>query len=175
MRIFLALIRLNPLKAVAMRFLTFLIVSVFFFTSPVRAACYSPAQAEAEQGIRIHSELMVIGLNCQQIGMRHGINLYGQYREFTAKHGDLFAQYESILLDYFSKSGEQKPEASLNTLRTTYANKISNEAANMRPDVFCSNYAERILKTADLDNNAVRKWASTPYQNHPVSQPLCEQ
>ena len=32
--------------------------------------CYSAAEAEADQGIRIHSELMVIGLNCQVIGKR---------------------------------------------------------------------------------------------------------
>ena len=39
--------------------------------------CYSKVEAEADQGIKIHSELMVIGLNCQTIGARHGLNLYG--------------------------------------------------------------------------------------------------
>ena len=34
-------------------------------TAAQAEACYSKAEYEAEQGIKIHSELMVIGLTCQ--------------------------------------------------------------------------------------------------------------
>lgn len=137
------------------------------------AACYSSAEAEAEQGIRIHSELMVIGLNCQHMGAREGLNLYAQYRKFTADHGPLFATYEKILLRYFKNNGNNDPEAAINTLRTNFANKISNDSAKMRPDVFCSNYAPRITKAAQMSQLDIRKWAATIYPTHPVSAPLC--
>jgi hypothetical protein len=136
--------------------------------------CYTAAEAEAEQGIRIHSELMVIGLNCNHMGKRHGQPLYSMYREFTAKYGDLFAQYETILIDYFKINNDPKPVATLNTLRTSFANKISNDAAKARPDIFCSQYAPRILKAAEMSKEDVRKWAATIYPSHPVSHPVCD-
>lgn len=137
------------------------------------AQCYTQAEAEAEQGIRIHSELMVIGLNCNHMGQRHGQPLYTMYQQFTAKHGALFAKYEELLLANFRKNGEAKPEARLHTLRTNFANKISNDAAGMRPDIFCSRYAPRILKASEMSESDVRKWAATIYPSHPVSHPVC--
>ncbi len=137
------------------------------------SACYSPLEAEAEQGIRIHSELMVIGLNCQHMGASDSINLYSQYRQFTADHADLFAKYESLLMTHFRDSGVAKPKARLDTLRTKFANKISNDVASMRPDVFCSRYSPRITRAAEMNASDVRQWAATIYESHPVSKPVC--
>lgn len=135
--------------------------------------CYSLQEAEADQGIRIHSELMVIGLNCNHMGKRYGQPLYSMYRTFTAQHANLFGTYENILLKYFEKTGEPNPVSNLNTLRTSFANKISNDAAGIRPDIFCSRYAPRILKAKDMSEGDIRKWAATIHPSHPVSQPLC--
>ena len=156
------------------RLLTFMTIALLSFANPALAGpCYSSAEAEAEQGIRIHSELMVIGLNCQTMGQRAGLNLYGDYRKFTARHASLFAKYEEILMAYYSKNGGGKPESQLNTLRTGFANKISNDVASMRPDVFCSRYAPRITQASGMGQTDVRKWASTFHKSHPVSKPLC--
>lgn len=134
--------------------------------------CYSEEQFEAEQGIRIHSELMVIGLNCQHMGKRAGHNLYGMYRQFTADHADLFAGYEDTLMDYYNGLGDDG-EKRLNALRTRFANKVSEDVAAMRPDVFCAEYAPRIMKAADLSHTDLKAWASTHHDAHPVSKPLC--
>jgi hypothetical protein len=135
--------------------------------------CYSDAEAEADQGIRIHSELMVIGLNCQVIGKRFGDDLYGTYRKFTADHANLFGGYEETLINHFKKEGAANPVSNLNELRTRYANKISDEAADMRPDIFCSNYAKRVKQAATMKEPEIKKWAGTIYPSHPVSRPLC--
>lgn len=143
--------------------------------SPAKAeACYSKQEAEAEQGIRILSELMVIGLNCQHMTPEGDKNFYAQYLEFMGKHKDLFMDYEERLIDYYERSGVRNPEDSLNDLRTDLANKISMDAANMRPDIFCSRYVERLQKTARMDQNRIKKWASTFYPSHPVSKPICQ-
>ncbi len=152
--------------------LAFLILLSFGAGQARAAACYSSLEAEAEQGIRIHSELMVIGLNCQHMGAREGMNLYSEYRQFTARYSDLFAKYEEILMAHFRKNGE-KPEASLNTLRTNFANKISKDVADMRPDVFCSQYAPRIKAASKMSKMDVRQWAAKIYASHPVSKPIC--
>lgn len=138
------------------------------------AECYTNAEAEAEQGIRIHSELMVIGLNCTHMGTKAGINLYGQYRQFSANNGALFATYEEILLKHFQKEKNPNPEAAMNALRTSFANKISKDAAGMRPDIFCSKYAPRVLRASDMNQDDIRQWAATIYPSHPVSKPLCQ-
>ena len=135
--------------------------------------CYSAAEAEADQGIRIHSELMVIGLNCQVLAKRHGDDLYGTYRKFTAQYADLFGGYEETLMKHFEAEGAAKPVSNLNELRTRYANKISDEAADMRPDIFCSKYGKRVKQAAVMKEPEIRKWAGTIYPAHPVSRPLC--
>lgn len=144
------------------------------FAHAEKKECYSRTEAEAEQGIRIHSELMVIGLNCAHMMDANGKNLYAEHRKFTARHADLFATYEKILMKHMQRFGDKNPESSLNTLRTQFANKISHDAASMRPDIFCRQYGPRIEKAAQMDQMQLRKWAATPFPGHPVSQPYCE-
>lgn len=137
------------------------------------AKCYSMKEAEAEQGLRIHSELMVIGLNCQHLWPKNQPNLYLQYREFTHDHAKLFADYERTMLAFYKDEGVANPEAKLHQLRTDFANEISEDAARMRPDTFCKAYAPRIPKANKMDNTRLKKWASTVYPNHPVSRAIC--
>lgn len=151
------------------------IVLTFGTANAHAAACYTQAEAEAEQGLRIHSELMVIGLNCIKMRFNDGTNLYRKYNEFTRANIDVFSGYENRMLDYYRKRGDKNPEASLNTLRTQLANMISNNAARMKPDQFCNRYAGRIFQASAMDRDSLKKWASTIYPSHPVSNPICEQ
>lgn len=156
---------------------TFFLVLAFLFcafgSGAAFAACYSEIEAEAEQGIRIHSELMVISLNCQHISARDSGNIYAAYREFTNDNAELFSKYEEILLNFFSRTFEGDPLPKLNELRTRFANKISNDAARMRPDMFCQTYMPRIDKAMKMSRNELRRWAATIFPSHPVSYPLC--
>lgn len=158
------------------RFLTMVLAAVVLCGAPALAAksCYTMDEAEAEQGVRIHSELMVIGLNCQHMAKAGNKNLYHAYREFSAANGRVFAEYETRLLHYFNRTGARDPEASLNKLRTDFANKISLDAAKMRPDMFCAKYAPRIQKVSTMDQMKLRKWAATFFPSHPVTHPVCE-
>jgi len=142
-------------------------------TSDAKPVCYGALEAEAEQGIRIHSELMVIGLNCSHMSDANGNNLYGEHRKFTNKHTKLFETYEKIVMDFMRKHGTKDTEAAMHALRTKFANKISNDVAQMRPDIFCRTYSSRIEKAAKMNEKQIRIWAATPYAAHPVSKPLC--
>lgn len=138
-------------------------------------SCYSLSEAEAEQGIRIHSELMIIGLNCQHLTPENRKNYYVQYNEFTLRNEDLLARYEAILIEYFKKRGDGNPERSLHDLRTFLANKVAGDAAKMRPDIFCHRYSPRLVQADAMRGEDVRRWASTFYPTHPVSVPICGQ
>ena len=154
--------------------LSALLLSMSLSSVALAAGCYSPSEAEAEQGIRIHSELMVIGLNCAHMADANGNNLYLEHKKFTAKHEDLFATYEKIIMEYMKVNGNKNAEKGMHKLRTDFANKISNDAAVMRPDIFCRTFSSRIEKATKMDRTTLRKWAATPYVEHPVSQPLCD-
>ncbi len=157
-----------------MRIILLCVLSLLVFTAPAYAvACYTEAEAEAEQGVRIHSELMVIGLNCQHKTPAGEKNYYHQYKEMTAKNGLLFAGYESTLIRYFARAGAENPESEMNRLRTQFANKISGDAAKMRPDLFCAHYAPRIAKAAAMTNAQLRHWAGTFFRSYPLTQPIC--
>ncbi len=157
-----------------MRFYLSFLLSLFFMSGAAQAkSCYSKTEAEAEQGIRIHSELMVIGLNCQHMTPRGWKNFYSQYRDITNKNADLFANYEKTLVNYYRQSGNNNPEGELHTLRTTFANKVSTDAAKLRPDVFCSNFATRIPRAAEMSRADFQQWAATFHPSTPLNKPLC--
>lgn len=153
-----------------MRYFAFLFA--FFAVTTAQAACYSAQEVEAEQGLRIHSELMVISLNCQHINHSNG-NLFIQYKDFTRKNKDLIASYEQTMKDFYRRTGASNPEREINDLRTLLANKISTDAAKMKPNVFCKYYGSRIAQALEMDNSKLRKWASTVFPSHPVSRPIC--
>lgn len=159
-----------------MKYMTkFLIVflSVIFVSSSAFSACYTMKEAEAEQGIRIHSELMVIALNCQHLTPKGQENLYLQYKKFTKQHESVFSNYEKTLIRFFDVNGKGSAEREMHVLRTDFANKISKDAAVMRPDGFCKVYMPRIQKAGRMDDAELHKWAATIFPSHPVSRPLC--
>jgi hypothetical protein len=158
-----------------MRFLFVFLSLLLVLSAPARAsACYTQAEAEAEQAIRIHSELMVIGLNCQNMRFKDGTNLYVKFRQFTAANSDLFAGYEETLINYYRRTGASNPEGRLNDMRTYLANTIANDAARMSPDQFCNRFVPRIFKAAQMNRSQLQSWAATVYPGHPVSQPVCQ-
>ncbi len=154
-------------------FITTLIMFSFSSISYAGYSCYTAQEAEAEQGIRIHSELMVIGLNCTHMANANGNNLYLEHKKFTNKHKELFATYEKILMAYMKRNGVANPDKAMHAMRTKFANKISNDVAKMRPDIFCRTYAGRIEKASKMSEMQIRKWAATPFDSYPVSKPLC--
>lgn len=135
--------------------------------------CYTAQEAEAEQGIRIHSELMVIALNCQHMTPRGWKNFYHQYQEITARNANLIGGYENVLINYFALAGKSNPERAFHDLRTDFANKVSTDAAKMRPDIFCANFAPRLPKVDKMSSAEFQSWASSASRTG-ASRPLCQ-
>lgn len=155
-------------------FICVLTLSFSVSFSAFAAKCYTPSEVEAEQGVRILSELMVISLNCQHKTPKGQENLYSQYKKFALKHEALFSGYENTLLRFYDKEGQSNPDSYLHQVRTDVANKISKDAAIMRPDAFCAAYAPRIAKAAQMPEPKIRKWAQTVFPGHPVSRKSCK-
>jgi hypothetical protein len=134
------------------------------------AACYSAAEFEAEQGLRIHSELMVIGLTCAK--MPGGTALYGKYQSFTHKNQTLISSYENTLISHLRKSGSSNPEKDFHTLRTGLANHISQLAIGNVVG-FCNAFTPRLDTALGMDQQKLRRWAQQVWRDAPTSRPLC--
>ncbi|MEA1651100.1 hypothetical protein UAJ10_19005 [Nitrospirillum sp. BR 11164] len=125
-------------------------------TSPkaakVSGPCYSPAEFDAEQAIRYHTRLMVIGLTCQQLGGNYE-GLYVRYKKFTLAHKTQIIAWEDALIARYRKTAKGNPNRALDTLRTHLANEMSQHIAAVSTDIYCAQHAD-MLAQAELMNDA---------------------
>ncbi len=140
-------------------------------TTAGAAGCYTMSEFEAEQGLRIHSELMVIGLTC--LKMPQGQTSYIKYQKFTQKNQSLIAQYETEMMNFYRKQAAANPEKELHTLRTALANDISTHAITMSTSSFCRHFLSRIDKALTMDQGKLRRWAQHVWPDSPTTRPTC--
>lgn len=154
-----------------------LLIALFALCLPLpafaQAMCYNADQLEAEQGLRIHSELMIIALNCQHLAA-DGVALNKQYEQFTHKNLNAIEGYENTMRSFFRSEGNPNPESELNIFRTGLANRISNEAVRLQPNVFCHAYSNRIVQANAMDPSGFRKWAQTVFPGYTLSRQICQ-
>lgn len=143
-----------------------------FFSVADAGACYTATELEAERGVRIQSELMVIGLTCLKMP-DGGQALYRKYQLFTQEHADLIARYEADLINYYAQKGVTDPEKKLHTLRTALANEISSRAVSMSVLGFCQKFSSRIDEALAMDEPKLRRWAQHSWPGQPTSEPAC--
>lgn len=150
-----------------------LIILAMFVQAPAYAAsCYTPAQFEAEQGLRIHSELMVIALTCMK-SPGGGEAMYKKYQAFTNKNLALIASYESDMVSYFRTQGTKNTEETINNFKTGLANKISQHAISMSTASFCQHFSKRIDEALAMDGPKLRRWAQQVWPQSPTTRPVC--
>ena len=142
-------------------------------SQPVQASCYTPGEAAAEQAIRLHSELMVIGLNCRHLDEGDTRDSYQTYRDFTRRHAEILRIYENSLINFFTREGQTDPAGHLNAMRTEMANNLAELAVKIRPDVFCHKYMPRLHKAARMTQSDVRTWSTTYFPSSPPSREYC--
>jgi hypothetical protein len=153
------------------RISAFALFLLSFIASSNAQACYTSREREAEQGLRIHSELMIIGLTC--IKTQQGQDLYNKYQRFTRQNSDLLSKYETDLINYYSTEGVSSPEKKLNTLRTSIANEISGRVSTMSTRSFCDTYASHIDQALSMDQEKLRRWAQVVWPGQTVSERMC--
>lgn len=141
-------------------------------TGAFAGGCYSASEFEAEQGLRIHSELMVIGLTCMK--MPQGETMYKKYQSFTLKHQNLIAGYETDIIGYYARQGLKNPERQLHTLRTNLANEISQHAITMSTSTFCQHFGPRIDQALKMDDQKFRRWAQHVWPESSTTEPVCK-
>jgi hypothetical protein len=122
-------------------------------------ACYSASQLDAEQLLRLHSELMVITVTCRQAS--DGRDLGAVYGDFTKKNIGVLHNAEQTMIAYYKSHGKGAALDQLDRLRTVLANEYGQKAADMSSAAFCESYRDKVVKfdtatSADISNEVRR-------------------
>lgn len=134
------------------------------------AECYSPAEYEAEQALRLQSELTVIAYGCPTPpGMPP---LPVQYGNFVRSHQKQFAQWQGTLRTYLRKTLGGNVDRNFDNLASLISNQLSNRQALVSPITFCEaemgRFGQLVTMSADellrqvRDNSVVRMSSRPP-------------
>ena len=116
---------------------------VFAVPAWAGSACYSPEQMQAEQVLRLHSELMVITVTCRQGS--EGQDLPAAYGAFTQKNIHLLHDAEQTLIAYYRDTTKGDAVGHLDHLRTLLGNEFGQKVADMSAPAFCAAYRDKVL------------------------------
>ncbi|HSK39640.1 MAG TPA: hypothetical protein VK943_07715 [Arenibaculum sp.] len=98
-------------------------------------ACYSSSEFEAEQALRLHTELMMVGLTCHRLDLSQ--DFFGKYQQFTTMHRRELMDYEGRLVGHFRRNEKGNGEKLFHTFRTEMANEVAQRAALLTVGSYC--------------------------------------
>lgn len=121
-----------------------LVCAALLAATPAFAAnsCYTKAEVDAEQLLRLHSELMVITVTCRYGSQ--GQNLVPAYTDFTKKNITELHDAEQTMLAYYQKHGGGGTDA-LDKLRTRLGNEFGQRIADVSAPEYCKANRDRVL------------------------------
>ena len=108
--------------------------------------CYTDAEFVAEQAIRLHSEMMVVGLKCHKIYKER--EPFAAYMNFTTRNQEALARWEETLINHFRKRSFRRPTRAFDRLRTSLANELAAVANLTPPTYYCEDQMERLERLA---------------------------
>jgi hypothetical protein len=123
-----------------------------------KPACYSAAEYDAEQAVRLHTELMVIGLTCNAIEADR--KLFAKYQQFTTKNRTSLLNWEKILIGHFGQTGKSNPTRQFDDFRTVVANEVAQRSALLTPPVFCQTHSDIVDKALSLSDAELKRYVS---------------
>jgi hypothetical protein len=123
-----------------------------------KSACYSAAEYDAEQAVRLHTELMVIGLTCNSIEADR--KLFAKYQQFTTKNRTSLMNWEKVLIGHFSQTGKSNPTRQFDDFRTVVANEIAQRSALLTPPVFCQTHSDIVDQALSLSDAELKRYLS---------------
>jgi hypothetical protein len=117
--------------------------------------CYSSQEMDAEQLLRLHSELMVITVTCHEGSQ--GEDLVPAYTGFTQLNLKALHAAEQTMIAYYHDVYGGDGTARLDELRTRLGNEYGRKIADISAPVFCAMYRDKVLKMCGADRAALRE------------------
>ncbi len=132
--------------------------------------CYTADEFEAEQGLRLHTDMEVIALTCKMDGYRR--QLMAMHTTFTKKYLTQIRKWENTIARVYASSGGSRNEV-IDNFRTALANQKSHEASTINPRQFCIKYANWVPAVLAWSPEQVLNYVRTPDSERPTKKPPC--
>ena len=125
-----------------------LAVAIVGVSGALAAPCYLPEEIEADQAIRLKTELMVVAEACNDPG----------YARFLDRNRDTLAAYEQILTEHFAREGGESVAAGMRTylLKLDGESKLRAAASSS----FCADAFDLVASTSDMRPAELRSYAA---------------
>jgi hypothetical protein len=123
-----------------------------------KSSCYSAAEYDAEQAVRLHTELMVIGLTCNAIEADR--KLFSKYQQFTTKNRASLMNWEKVLIGHFREIDKNNPTRKFDDFRTVVANEIAQRSALLTPPVFCRTHSDIVDHALSMSESDLKRYLS---------------
>jgi hypothetical protein len=141
-----------------MRLLVFFLA--LLFPMPLLAgACYTAEEFEAEQGLRLHTDMEVIMLTCKYDGYKRPLR--DSYATFLKKYSKTIRKWENVIARSYAETGGSRNEV-IDNFRTALANQKSHEAADLTPRQFCIKWANWMPAVAAWNQQQLLQYVHTP-------------
>ena len=134
--------------------------------------CYSGHEIEAENMLRLHSELMVITVTCKQSST--GRDLVRAYTGFTQRNINSIRNAEQTMIGYYEKTYGGKGVSRLDTLRTKLANEFGQESANLSAPTFCAQRRDKVIAMYDSPPPSLQAASMKAYASALSYEPVCD-
>ncbi|WP_236783670.1 hypothetical protein [Azospirillum humicireducens] len=145
-------------------------------STPAAPACYNRAEHAAEQMMRLHTEMMVVGLTCRTVVPDK--KPFDLYQDFSVKNRALLSNSEASLISYYKRAGSGgNATRQFDMFRTELANEISRRASTIGIAQYCANFVDRSVAAKDLTADDLRTLTSDEKNAglmHLASRPLCD-
>lgn len=138
-------------------------------------ACYSRSEHAAEQLMRMHTEMMVVGLTCKSVVPEK--NPFGLYQDFSVKNRALLSSSEATLIGHYKRTSSGNATRNFDMYRTELANEVSRRAATIGIPQYCQTFVDRSKAAKDLDAADLATLTSDEKNAglmHLASKPLCD-
>ncbi|MFM2044181.1 MAG: hypothetical protein RLY86_2757 [Pseudomonadota bacterium] len=151
-----------------------LVLAGSVIAAPAGAApCLTEAEVDAERAIRLHTELMVVGLTCEPTPVEGRPSLFARYREFTDRHQVDVRAWEQTLIGHYRRTAKGNANRRFDSFRTALANETSRKAIALTNPVFCGTYVPVVEQIMALSREELRARLGTVEVGHISSLPRC--
>lgn len=140
-------------QGIKMKYWALLLLALILPVPAMAGACYPVAEQDAEQLVRLHSQLMVITLSCRTGA--DGTPLSPAYQQFTKTNLTQIKAAENTLMQWHRQHGGGNGEARMDKIRTEFHNEYSFKLAKQTPLGFCAANRDYVLKVANLTGAAL--------------------
>ncbi len=112
-------------------------------------ACVNEDLINAEQFVRLHTEMMVAGLTCA--AAFHDQATFGAYQNFTAAHADRIRRVQTQVGNFLARNQRGNGARLFDTYRTEMANDESQVVIAMSPNEYCRAMRDQYYQVAQLN------------------------